>query len=255
MNQEAAIHFRNELRDARAKAFQDAEAFDQVIFVVERLGSYLTSTVGTLEQYKKRLCEEASRSPLADDIPNQLPAWHASFGTLYSLVQLARNDALHQGAFARHLTTHSVEVSVILEDALMADATCARDFMVSNPVCAHTWEPISSIRRTMLVNAFSYLPVATQNNGGQSMWHLVSDFEIACYLRGCADSTERRRRLSAHLDDAVRTKELELIPATTCNPGDDIPRVLAISTGLPVLVLEPHPSGELRGLITPFDVL
>ena len=235
-------------------AFRDAEAFDQAIFVVERLGTYLAGRVGTLNDLKGPLSDLATRSPLADEIPTQLHTWHAPFGTLYSLLQVARNDALHQGAFARHLTTHTMEMAIILEDALMVDATCARDFMVSNPVCAQSWEPISSIRRTMLVNAFSYLPVVT-DDAGQRTLHLISDFAIACYLRDSANSKDRRQRLAAQLHEVVQTNGIRLIPAVTCNPNDDVRQVLSVSSGKPVLVIEPGQTGEIRGLITPFDVL
>ena len=35
----------------------------------------------------------------------------------------------------------------------MTDAFSARDFMVTNPLCAYLWQPMSSVRRSMLVNS------------------------------------------------------------------------------------------------------
>jgi len=248
------MHFRDELREARAETFRDAEAFDQVLFAIERLGSFIADRIGTLKEYEKPLRQKASLSPLAEVIPKQLPDWHAPFSTLYALIQVARNEALHQGAFARHLTTHAVELCIILEDALMNEASRARDFMVTNPVCARVWEPISSIRRTMLINAFSYLPVAmdTETHRG---WHLVSDLEIARYLRDTSNGKPRPERLAANLQQAVKAKQIRLIPGKTCNPDQDIVSVLSNCMGVPVLVVDQNYPHELRGLITPFDVL
>ena len=153
------------------------------------MGVYLTHKIGTLWGYRSNVIKEASSSPLAEQIPSLLPEWHAPFASLYDLVREARNDALHVGAFARHLTRHAIELSLVLEDALMAEAVVARDFMVEGPICASAWQPLSSIRSTMLANSFSYLPV-----------------------------------------------------------------ILKLSKdGLPVLVL--GSDGDLRGIVTPFDVL
>lgn len=38
MNQEVALYFRDQLREARSVALKDAEAFEQLVFVVERIG-------------------------------------------------------------------------------------------------------------------------------------------------------------------------------------------------------------------------
>ena len=254
MDPTVAIRFRDHLRDARALALKDAEAFDEVIFVIERLGVFLTGKLSDLGKYLEPVREVAARSPFADELPELLPAWHTSFATLYSLIKTGRNDALHQGAFARHLTAHAIDLSLILEDALVADVTCARDFMVPNAVCAELWEPISSIRRTMLMNAFSFLPVAQREDHATS-WYLVSDFSLASYLRKAADEAERRKRLALPLSEAIAANEVELVAAPLVAPQDPIAAVLAASNGAPVLVVGPAPSYDLRGIVTPFDVL
>lgn len=41
LNRKKAINLRDQLREARLKAQQNAEAFDEVLFVVERLECYL----------------------------------------------------------------------------------------------------------------------------------------------------------------------------------------------------------------------
>jgi hypothetical protein len=84
----------------------DAEAFDKIIHVVERLGYFLTKEnlanegdYGSLDKYKVAITQIAYKSGLSNQ------AYLTPFSHLYELVREARNDALHQGAFARHLTS------------------------------------------------------------------------------------------------------------------------------------------------------
>ena len=41
MDRKVALHFRDEFREARAAALKDAEGYQQILFVLERLGAYL----------------------------------------------------------------------------------------------------------------------------------------------------------------------------------------------------------------------
>lgn len=252
MNPEAALHFRDELRAARNAALRDAEAFDAIVFVVERLGVFLTGRIDGLVGYAGAIARAAERSPLAVEIATQHPGWHCSFARTYDLVRRARNDALHEGAYARHLTVQAVELTIVLEDALMADADTAREFMVSDPVCATDWQPISAVRRSMLANSFSWLPIAIEQGGGRS-WHLLSDFSIARLLRSAETPAQRKSLLASKLGEAVNGGRIELVPAPVCQPEERVAEVLKRSNGLPVLVVGAE--GDLRGILTPFDVL
>jgi hypothetical protein len=69
MEHDAAIFFRNQFRDARALALHDAEAYQEVLFSIERFGSALSGEIGTLARYRKWIVREAKISPLAQDIP------------------------------------------------------------------------------------------------------------------------------------------------------------------------------------------
>lgn len=250
MEREIAIHFRDQIRHARAAALKDAEEFAELVFVLERLGVYLTGSVEGLGDYHHEIAEQARRSPLAEEIPNELPTWHAPFTTLYNLVQHARNDALHEGAFARHLTTHAIDLTIVLEDALMQDASVARDFMVPDPLCAFLWQPISSIRRNMLANSFSYLPLAPD---GTRAWRLVSDYSVAAFLRAATSGNDRKKRLACKLSEAVGGGKIVLVDAPVCQPQDSIATVLSCCNGRPVLVIDEDKN--LRGIVTPFDLL
>jgi CBS domain-containing protein len=252
MDREVALDFRDQLREARAIALKDTEAFEAMTFVIERIGVYLTGRIEGLGKYVESIAASASRSPLAESIPAQLPDWHTTFTTLYSLVQHARNDALHEGAFARHLTNNAVELALVLEDALMADAVNALHFMVKDPVCARWWQPISSVRRSMLENSFSFLPLFSEV-AGHSAWKLVSDFSLAKYLRESKSNNQRNERLAKQLGKVVEAGDVKLVDASTCKPEECISRVLEVSGGQPVLVIGSN--DELRGIITPFDIL
>src|ERR1700757_614277 len=82
---------------------------------------------------------------------------------------MERNDALHQGAFARYLTKHAIELAILLEDALSNGL---------DPLARETWQPIAFLRQLMLANSYSYLPVFRNDN----QWWIVSDAAIAAYL-------------------------------------------------------------------------
>jgi len=83
-----------------------------------------------------------------------------------------------------HLTTNAVELSIVLEEAIMNGYDRVGDFMVRNTVCAYLWQPLSFIRQTMLANSFSYLPVPTGDRGSQfGNWLQISDLPVICETR------------------------------------------------------------------------
>ena len=162
-----AVHFRNVLRQAREKALADAEAFDEIIHVVERIGRSLVCPPRKIEDINGlgyvdyEIIEQAKKSDLAEDIPAIYGSLHSHVSVLFNLVRNARNDAMHQGAVARHLTTHAIELALVLEDSMLsiiggeAMNGTVSDYMVRHPVCVEIWYPISYIRQQLLVNSFS----------------------------------------------------------------------------------------------------
>ena len=254
-----ALHYRDELREARLKALRDAESFEEIVFVLERMGVHLVGNIKSgLGSYKNAIVRYAMKSPLADEIPRACDDWHTPFESLFELVREGRNDALHQGAFARHLTAWAIELATILEDALMYEATQneaeqVKDFMIRNPALAYLWQPMSSIRQIMLANSYSYLPVSVAGDPGSS-WYLISDFAVATFVRAAPSRTKRKERLSCKVQDAWDKQPRLLCEAHTCRGSDLVRDVLSASQGKPVLVLGDRPE-ELRGLVTPFDLL
>jgi len=257
MDRKIALVFRNQLREAREKAFQDAEAFDEIVHAVERLGSYLCDKEGSLGEYKARLVTLASKSEL-DEVSAEARNLWLPFTRLYDVVKDGRNDALHQGAFARSLTEHAIQLALILEDALLRTddgINVVADYMVRNPVCAVLWQPVGFVRQQMLVNSFSYLPV--QNSAGT--WSLLSDLSVAKYLQQADSKKERKRRLANSLEKAIgaadETAQVELLTAKTCSDEKPVKEAVAEFDGKPMLVCRGESQKELVGILTAFDLL
>ncbi len=249
------LYFRNELRDARAVALQDAEAFDEIVHVLERMGAFLRGeekVFGTLYKFTKLINSEAGGSPLAEQIPSKCSDVHLSFSELYELVRDGRNKAMHDGSFARHLTFRAIELSIIFEHALMTDFNHVKHFMVENPICAALWQPLSFIRQSMLKNSFSYLPVSVPQNDKQR-WQLISDLSVAQYLQ-TVRGEDLTKRLTQTLGEAVETEGIELSKTRICKPDDLVVDVLRSWNGMPVLIQSRH-SDDLLGILTPFDLL
>jgi hypothetical protein len=249
MHRSAVVKFSGQLRDARENTLRDSEAFDGIIHVVERLGSFLAEDIRSLGQYKEDIGNTARNSSLAEDIPSQRRGLHVPFSLLYDLVTDARNDALHQGAFARRLTGHAIELSLVLEDALRRslDHPVVGDYMVRNPTCAELWQPISFIRQQMLANSFSFLPLKVA-----AEWYLVSDLEIATYLG--TDISQRKLRLAHNLSVA----EIPLQQAKRCEADTPLEEALLRlgASQRPLLVCrEDGQPQSLVGIVTPFDLL
>lgn len=249
LSQESSNFFRLQLQTARENALKDAEAFDEIIHVVDRLGSFCTNKIGALGEYSNHLTDLSRLSPLAEEIPNQWRTVHIPFKELLDIVKDSRNDAFHIGAFARHLTKHSIELSLILEDALRMslDSNLISDYMIQNPVFAQLWQPVSLVRQQMLSNSFTYLPIQDKDN----QWCLISDIEVARYLQGIS-KTERKVRLAKSIKDAT---EIELYPATCALSCTTVNSIMEKFDGKPILVFENEPYSNITGILTAFDLL
>lgn len=248
MPSEADIYFRDAFREARAVAQQDAEGFHEILFALERFGSHLAKEILDLGKYKEQIETVAKRSPLAIEIPDKWQEYHLPFSVLYDMVRASRNDALHQGAFARHLTDHAVQLSLVIEDALMENGNLVSDYMVRGVACASLWQPVSFARQQMLANSFSYLPLLTQRDG-QSAWHLLPDSSIAKYLQ-----RDRKQHLAKSIEEAIKDG-LEVEPAQCCFVDTTVAHALAIFNGKPLLIVDKIQPDLLIGIVTAFDLL
>jgi hypothetical protein len=237
----AALNFANQLRSAREAAIKDGEAFDVVIHAIERLGSFLLKCArGALGKYEKDLADLCGAS--TDDTITP-------FSRLFESVRDARNDALHQGAFARHLTFNAIELAVHLEDALRMKLTAiVKNYMVRNPTVAEPWQPISLIRQQMLANSFSFMPVKFEDRP----WQLLSDINMALYLR-INDEDERKKRMAKPLRDSA--DEITLDPAPFVCENESLGEAaLKVAKG-PALVHHESDPNIVVGILTAFDLL
>ncbi len=260
LNRETAIFFANELRNARLAALADAQAFDKVIQAVERLGSYITGKQKSLGVYCEALVCLSEKSSLAEEIPKRFRDLLTPFNELYESVRIARNDALHQGAFARHLTNHTINLAIVLEDALSHCMEAqVSDFMVRNPVWAELWQPVAFVRQLMLANSYSYMPVleADEKLTEGNEWSIISDVAIANYLGPARNGETRRNRLVKTLADA-RTDDLKVQkPVKTFEEKTTLKEALdhLEKEEAKVLLVRGPNRGSLLGILTAFDLL
>lgn len=258
VNRQTAMFFADQLRTARLAALANAEAFEEIIHAVERLGSYIEGKRSTLGKYREALGCLAEQSWMAEKIPDQFRGLLTPFSELQESVRVARNDALHQGAFARHLTKHAIELAIVLEDALgQYKKPYVTDFMVRNPVFAEFWQPVGFIRQQMLANSFSYLPVFMDSEKAPDTgeWFVISDVAIAEYLGAERDAKIRDLRLAKSLDEALREALITLKPATPFDEGTTLGLALKhLSTEHVLLVGRPKRRG-LLGILTAFDLI
>lgn len=238
------IYFRDLFRQARLVAYQDAEGFQEILFTLEKFGACLAKKNLDLGKYKPLIDEITVESSLHSTIPDKWREHHLPFCSLYELVRIARNDALHQGAYARHLTDHAVQLSLIIEDALMKDANLISDYMVRGVISAEVWQPVSFARQQMLANSFSYLPLLIQHN-----WYLLSDGSIAKYIQ-----PNRKERLAKSVEEALNDG-LQRESVICCNPDKPASEVIEIFNGKPLLVVDKGNNDILLGIVTAFDLL
>ncbi len=110
------------LRDARALVLRDAESFHGAAMALERVGQLLCGQVRNgLGAYGGELLELA-RTAEGIEPPE--------VARLFDIVRDARNMAVHEGAWARHLNSRLVDLFLILEQAIMDKMQCAQDIMV-----------------------------------------------------------------------------------------------------------------------------
>ena len=182
------------------------------------------------------------------------------FLDLYAKVREARNDVAHTGTEAALAGERSSAMTTVLMEALSVaaerdDGQTMCDAMVSNPICAHNWQTLADLRRTMLVNNYSALPISDGQRGDRA-WLCVEDEELARYLRDGG----RGRRTRTLGDERLKECEsgMGFLEAVAVGEDEQVKSVLSASK-LPVLVTRPAANNEKKreivGIVTAFDLL
>lgn len=241
------VEFLAQLRNARALVLRDAESFHEASTVLEHIGQVLAKQVRNgLGGYQSEILSLASESERCD---------REEAARLFKTVREARNMAVHEGAWARHLSSRLVDLFLILEEAIMTKMDRVEDLMVRDPVITETWCLVAHARKTMLANSFSFLPIFIGGESG-GHWKLLTDVVVMRFLRSAESKADSQRRLSAPIGDAIAKGELEATGAVCCPPHTLLSELLLKINHLPVLVTQEFDGKpRLLGIIAPFDLL
>jgi CBS domain-containing protein len=232
------------LRDARAIVHRDAESFSEGATVLEHVGQMLIGDLKNgLHGYKDAIYSLARKAPSIQ--------WQR-VDSLFETVRQARNDSVHSGDFIRHHVIRLVELILLLEEGLSMSAKTAEDLMVRTPTTAELWHNIATIRRAMLANSFSFLPV--QNTDG--VWKLLSDVSVVKYLKVAVKTNDRNKLLGKLLSAALDDNEIELTDCDRFLPDNNIDDISKTLSHVPILIVENGGNKErLLGILTAFDLL
>lgn len=246
--------YRDRLRKARYAALADAEGFSEICFTLEQLGVRLTGKANGLGNYLSAIeaFVPSQMTSLAEKEDNYL----SRFSALFEIVRNARNDAMHTGAYARHVTQRAIELCILLEDGLMPklnmlDSTVG-DYMVKEAIWISQTQPMARARQLMLTHSFSNLPV----NLGEK-WYLLTEMALARYLAK-AESVEDRYILlgrsvaEAYEDDPLLLKDVN---DKTVNIKTTVRDLMLCSDQTDPMLWLVVNGKELAGVISPFELM
>ena len=220
---------------------------------IERIAQYVKGSPHVdLAKAKGALKSFVAQSTSARPCETGLPG--VSFDLLYEEVRKARNDLAHTGTEAALASRNVGALAVVLMGALAMAAQgknglTVEDAMVSNPTCAQAWQTLADVRRTMLVNDYSALPIS--DGSCASHWRCVDAKRLAAYLLDPKDRKEREKmELSAALtcDTPLLTLDAPAVPPCTL--------VKCAMEELPAIVVrQVSDKPEIVGIVTAFDLL
>jgi CBS domain-containing protein len=246
-------YYRDQLRRARYSALADAEGFHSICFVIEELGIRLCKRRSSLNQYEQKI--QGLVTTQAANLAADHPDLFSTFSALYRVVRAGRNDAMHTGSYARHITSRAIELCILLEDCLMATEqvfeSLIGDFMVREPLSIDKARPVAKARQMMLTHSFSNLPV----KNGNGKWCLISDIALAKYL--AMPSEERDLRLGTDIGRAISSGNLAVNECKTWTVNNKVRELFEVdlATAPSSLWLVVDSTNELVGVISPFEVM
>lgn len=245
-------------RNARALVLRDAEAFHEASTALEHIGQVICGKVRSgLGAYEADLIHLGFDQGMVTK--NEL-------SRLFEVIRTARNSAVHDGAWARHVSVKLIEFLLILEEGMEARMKSQKskkeprqspnllveDIMVRFPVVAETWQMVVHVRREMLTNSFSNLPILWKD-----CWHVITDKALMHFIRGAAGDNSRRNMLIGDvLAEALQPGKVLVSKATFCSDQDTIDiAVQKMESSSVLLVCHRGDEKRLVGILSAFDLL
>ena len=258
ISSDAARALRGDLKAALTGFANGRGSLEALLHEIERIAKYVSGNpdiaLGPAKEAMTGLVRRHEPARLAD---TGLPG--VDWDILYGGVVRGRNDIAHTGTQAaltgvRVAALSTVLLAALAEPAKENDMTTMKDVMVSNPMCAHNWQTLSDLRRTMLVNDYSALPL---RDGGADAdkWDCVRAEELAAFL-----ARERRRGRGCTLEEALSGgcgSRMRVYLADTAEVDTPLVKLLdRAEPRLPVVVTRRVGSRrEVIGIVTAFDLL
>lgn len=227
-------HYLRALSRARYEVLSDSESLLSICHVLEELGRRITGTRSEgLGQYVDALVSWVTPER-TDRCARHLER-----------VRQARNDAAHQGIYARNAALKAVLVCLDLEEVIRQTMAVVEDIMVGGVVVAKPFMTLAKVREEMLVSSFSYLPVEWD---GQ--WFLIADYHLATLWHRLTRKARESQLLTEFLPPDAADR-LALIPAPrlpASTPLEDL-----VVGPLPALIQDDHEN--VIGILSAFDWL
>lgn len=255
LNDLECLYYRDQFRAARYAALANSEGFDAICFALEELGLRLLGQQADLGSYEGRIRVYAQASLILNNLARNSPSRFKTFDALFRTVRVARNDAMHIGAYARYATEAAIELCIGLEEALMADVKrTVGSVMVKSPITVEPWQPLAQARQLMLMHSFSFLPIRLKDE-----WWLVSELGLAKFLN--IDRDQKFLRLGATIE-AAKSQGLELVPVekklllAATMPIENVLSNSKVKDGPMLwLVVDEQRKEHLAGVLSPFELM
>lgn len=250
LKKEEAIYFLASFRDARANTLKDSENFKDIIIAIENFGCFLgNNSLNGFSNYKC-IIKEFVRKFLCDYETE-------FFETKYEIVRTTRNESIHSGVFARNVSTHSLELLLIIEEALLSfmsrTSSTVGSFMINNVIVVQPWHTVKIVRNIMLTNSFTHIPVYHKDD-----WYLVSETDIIIFLGvNFSDSSRKHNSVKTiqELIESLAYKHQKVTCKHENEPLEEIKKEFIDNNGRPVLIVHSSKKEQLLGIITPYDIL
>ena len=254
---DAARELRRDLKGALTAFASGRGSVESLLHQIERIARYVTRKPSVdLKKAGKRMrwLVRCFACAWIDDTGLPGIGWE----DLYNAVVKGRNDLAHTGTEAALVGTRVATLATVLLAALAEAARGnevgkVKDVMVSNPTCAHGWQTMADLRRTMLVNDFSVLPLSGEQAEGDK-WACVRAEELACFLANSGKALGCT--LADVLDGKCGARMRPYWACIVCEDAEQGKLFAQCAPELPVVVGRKNGERcEIVGIVTAFDLL